>query len=158
LLAAASGELDFARATVRRALAGHAGMHRPFDRGRTLLALGRVERRARQKRAAREALEAALAIFQELGARLWAAQAQAELARIGGRPPADGSLTPAERRVAELVAEGRTNRETASLLMVSEHTVDSHLRHAYRKLGVRSRAELARRFAELADEASERSR
>jgi DNA-binding CsgD family transcriptional regulator len=158
LLAAASGELDLARATIRRALAGHAGMHRPFDRGRTLLALGLVERRARQKRAAREALEAALAIFQELGARRWAAQAQAELARIGGRPPADGGLTPAERRVAELVAEGRTNRETASLLMVSEHTVDSHLRRVYRKLGVRSRAGLAHRFAELADEASVRFR
>jgi DNA-binding CsgD family transcriptional regulator len=61
-------------------------------------------------------------------------------------------------RVAELVAEGRTNRETASLLVVSEHTVDSHLRRVYRKLEVHSRAELARHYAELAQGKPIRSR
>jgi DNA-binding CsgD family transcriptional regulator len=149
LLAAASSDLDLGLATMRRALGAVAGGHRPFDLGRTLLALGSLERRAKQKRAAREAFGGALAIFEELGARLWAARARDELARIGGRALAADGLTPAERRVAELVAEGRTNRETASLLVVSEHTVDSHLRRIYRKLGVRSRAELARRFAQL---------
>jgi DNA-binding CsgD family transcriptional regulator len=147
LLAAASGDADLGRATMRRALAGLGAGRRPFDLGRTLLALGALERRCKQKRAAREALEAALQIFEELGARLWAERARGELARIGGRASAADELTPAERRVAELVAEGRTNRETASLLVVSEHTVDSHLRRVYRKLGVRSRAELAHRFA-----------
>jgi DNA-binding CsgD family transcriptional regulator len=125
-------------------------MQRPFDRARTLLTLGLLERRAKKKRAAREALGAALGIFDELGSRLWAARARAELARIGGRAPAGDGLTPTEQRVAELVAEGRTNRETASLLVVSEHTVDSHLRRVYRKLEVHSRAELARHYAELA--------
>ena len=146
LLAAADGRLEAARESFRGALVEREGSG-PFERGRTLLALGAVERRAKQKRAAREAFEAALAIFEELGARLWADRARGELTRIGGRAPAADELTPAERRVAELVAEGRTNREAASLLVLSEHTIDSHLRRVYRKLGVRSRAELARRFA-----------
>jgi DNA-binding CsgD family transcriptional regulator len=150
LVAAAEGDLERARASMRKALVEHHGHHWPFDRARTLLALGAIERRAKQKRAAREALGAALLIFEQLGARLWAERARGELARIGGRASAADELTPAERRVAELVAEGRTNREAASLLVVSEHTVDSHLRRVYRKLGVRSRAELAHQFAEQA--------
>lgn len=156
LLAAADAELELARSNMRSALEEHEGRHWPFDRGRTLLALGSIERRAKQKRAAREALEGALVIFEDLGARLWAARARADLRHIGGRAPAADALTPAEQRVAELVAEGRTNRETAAALMVSQHTVDSHLRGVYRKLGIRSRTELARRFAQLAQRADGR--
>jgi DNA-binding CsgD family transcriptional regulator len=153
LLATAEGEFAEAREAFQRALAEHEPSPdeqspEAFERGRTLLALGALERRCKQKRAARQALEAALQIFEELGARLWAERARGELARIGGRAPAADELTPAERRVAELVAEGRTNREAASILVVSVHTVDSHLRRVYRKLGVSSRAELAHRFAE----------
>lgn len=148
LLAAAEGEFAAAREAYKRALSEHERSPEAFERGRTLLALGALERRAKQKRAARDALEAAVVIFEELGARLWVERARGELARIGGRAPATDELTPAERRVAELVAEGRTNREAASILVVSVHTVDSHLRRVYRKLGVRSRAELAHRFAE----------
>jgi DNA-binding NarL/FixJ family response regulator len=74
--------------------------------------------------------------------------AKAELARIGGRAPAGDELTPSERRIAELVTEGRTNREVAAILVVSERTVESALTHIYRKLGVRSRTELARRLSE----------
>jgi DNA-binding CsgD family transcriptional regulator len=147
LLAAAEGEFAAGREAFQRALTEHERSPEAFEHGRTLLALGSMERRAKQKRAAREALEGALAIFEDLGARLWAKRARDELARIGGRAPAADELTPAERRVAELIAEGRTNREAASLLVVSEHTVDSHLRRVYRKLGVRSRAQLAHRFA-----------
>jgi DNA-binding CsgD family transcriptional regulator len=157
LVAAANGELEAAREAFRRALAEHERTG-PFERGRTMLALGAFERRSKQKRAARDALEAALAIFDELGAGLWAERVRGELARIGGRAPAGDELTPAERRVAELVAEGRTNREAASLLVLSEHTVDSHLRRVYRKLGVRSRAELAHHFAEHAQNRTGRSR
>ena len=72
-------------------------------------------------------------------------RARDELGRISGRTRVDG-LTPAERRVAELVAEGRTNREVAAALFLGERTVASHLNHIYAKLGVRSRTELALRL------------
>ena len=119
----------------------------PFERARTLLVFGEVRRRAKQKRAAREVLEAALAAFEELGAELWAKRARAELARIGGRVPTGETLTPAERRVAELVAEGRPTKLVAAELFVSVKTVEGHLSRIYAKLSVRSRAELAARFA-----------
>ena len=77
------------------------------------------------------------------GPRLWAERAQAELGRIGGRTREEG-LTAAERRVAALVAEGRTNREVAAALVLGERTVETHLTHIYAKLGVRTRTELAR--------------
>jgi DNA-binding NarL/FixJ family response regulator len=102
-----------------------------------------VRRRARQKRAAREAIEAAISVFEELGAAGWARKGQEELGRIGGRQRAEG-LTPIERQVAELVAEGRTNHEVAGALFLAERTVASHLTRIYSKLGIRSRTELAR--------------
>lgn len=117
----------------------------PFDRARALLLLGSLRRRARQRRAAREALEEARDEFARLGARVWLDRAEAELRSIGGRAPAPDGLTPSERRVAELVAEGQTNREVVAALFLSERTVESHLSNAYRKLGVRSRTELARK-------------
>jgi len=97
----------------------------------------------RQKRAAREAVEKAVAIFEECGAAGWAEKARSELGRIGGRRREEG-LTSAEQRVAALVAEGRTNREVAAALFLGERTVETHLSHIYAKLGVRSRTELAR--------------
>lgn len=147
LLLAARGDAEGGLAWLERALAEHERLPVPFERGRTLLALGQVARRARRKRAAREALEAAVALFEELGARPWAEQARAELARVGGRAPSGRELTPAERRVAELAAEGKTNREIAAVAFVTPKTVEFHLHNAYAKLGVRSRTELARVFA-----------
>jgi DNA-binding CsgD family transcriptional regulator len=114
----------------------------PFERARTLLALGTIHRRAKQRREAREALEGALGTFGGLGARLWAEKARAELAAIGGRPAATGHLTPTEERVARLAAAGRTNREIAEALFLSVRTVETHLSRAYHKAGVRSRTEL----------------
>jgi DNA-binding CsgD family transcriptional regulator len=70
-----------------------------------------------------------------------------ELKRIGGRTPSRGELTEAERRIAGLVAEGGTNREVAAALFLTEHTVGTVLSRIYRKLGMRSRAELANRLA-----------
>ena len=87
--------------------------YRRFDLARTLLAQGETLRRFKRKRAAREAIEAAIAIFDELGAALWSAKARRELARISGRRTAEG-LTETERRVAELVAAGRSNKQVAS--------------------------------------------
>ena len=77
------------------------------------------------------------------GADGWAEQTRVELGSVGGRTRQAG-LTAAERRIADLVAEGRTNREVAAALFIGERTVETHLSHIYAKLGVRSRTELAR--------------
>jgi DNA-binding CsgD family transcriptional regulator len=142
LLAAAAGDLDGALATFERAL----DQPLPFERARALLAYGAALRRAKRKRDARRALEEALSEFERLGAALLAGRAKAELARIGGRSAADG-LTPTERRVAELVAEGRSNKEVAAALFVTVKTVEANLSRIYAKLGVSSRTALTRRLA-----------
>jgi len=144
LVASAQGRVDHAAFLLQQAVAQHQEVGDPFGGARALLALGIVRRRARQKRGAREAIEAALAGFEQLGAATWVEKAQSELGRIGGRTRQEG-LTAAERRVAALVAEGRTNREVAAALFLTERTVASHLTHVYAKLGIRSRVELARR-------------
>ena len=104
--------------------------------------LGARHRRGRQWGAARAALDDALAALEALGAPLWAAKARAELARVGGRAPADGALTPTEQQIAELIAAGRTYQEAADALFISPKTVQWNLSKVYRKLGIRSRAEL----------------
>jgi DNA-binding CsgD family transcriptional regulator len=146
LLLAARGDLVGARAGFERALVEHARTQDPFQHARTLLAQGVTQRRAKQRGAARLSLEQALAVFERLGAPPWADKATSELARIGGRTSARVELTEAERRIASLVAEGRTNREVAAALFVTEHTVEGALTRVYRKLGVRSRTELAHRL------------
>jgi DNA-binding CsgD family transcriptional regulator len=143
LLREADGNLAGAREALDGAVAEHARMRCPFEHGRTLLALGSVRRRAREKRAAREALEEASRAFDSLGASLWAARAREELARISGRRPASSELTTTEARLAALVAEGLANKEIAVALHMSVHTVEAHLTRIYRKLGIRSRAALA---------------
>jgi DNA-binding CsgD family transcriptional regulator len=145
LVAAARGDVDLASSELERAVAQHDAVGDPFGRARALLALGVVRRRARQKRPASEAIRAALDGFEQLGAATWVEKARAELGSIGGRRREEG-LTAAERRVAALVAEGRTNREVAAALFLGERTVASHLTHIYAKLGVRSRTELARKL------------
>jgi DNA-binding CsgD family transcriptional regulator len=96
---------------------------------------------------AAEWLRQALELFEQAGARLWAQRARAELGRVGVRPAAPGQLTACERRVAELAAYGRTNRQVAAQLFISPKTVEANLARAYRKLGIRSRAELGARLA-----------
>jgi DNA-binding NarL/FixJ family response regulator len=129
----------------------------PLERGRTLLCLGTVRRQAQRKRSAGEALEQALAIFEALGARLWAEKARAELKRIGGRPRPSNELTATERRVAELAARDRSNKEIAAELFMGVSTVEAHLSRVYRKLGIRSRTGLAARIAPPRDEAAQAS-
>jgi DNA-binding CsgD family transcriptional regulator len=146
LLAGARGDVDTAVAELQHAVALHERVPIPLDLARTRLAYGSALRRSRQKAAAREALEAAYDGFDELGARAWAARAQAELGRVGGRPPSSGALTPTERRVAELVAQGLQTKQVAGRLFVSPKTVEGHLTRIYGKLGVGSRTELARRL------------
>jgi len=144
LVAAARGDVESGGALLAQAVVEHAAVGDPFGRARALLALGTVRRRTRQKRSAREAIEAAVDGFEAIGAVGWTAKARAEIGSIGGRVRVEG-LTAAERRVVSLAAEGRTNREIAAALFLGERTVASHLTHVYAKLGVRSRTELARK-------------
>jgi DNA-binding CsgD family transcriptional regulator len=124
----------------------------PFERARTLLAFGRRLHRARRRAEARDRLRAALDGFERLGADAWAGQAGAELRAAGARrrPSPDGdALTPQERRVAEAVRRGASNRAIAADLFLSPKTVEFHLHQIYRKLGVHSRTQL---IAALADQ------
>jgi DNA-binding CsgD family transcriptional regulator len=141
-LAAIDGDFDGARSACDQALSEHARLPMPFELGRTLLVKGMIERRAKQKAAARQTLDQALGIFEHLGAPLWAGKVRQELSKIAARGPVAG-LTETESRVAALVARGRTNREIASAMFVTENTVQTHVRHIFQKLGVRSRTELA---------------
>ena len=152
LLAAADGNLVEASRAVQRSLLELEDGRYPLELGRTLLALGSIERQATHKRAARDALLRAVAIFEQLGAPLWAGKARSELTRISGRRPADDGLSESEQRIATLAGEGRSNKEIAAALYLSVRTVETHLTHIYRKLGVRSRAELAARGAAKAGE------
>jgi DNA-binding NarL/FixJ family response regulator len=121
----------------------------PFELGRTLLLEGRLRRRANQKRAAAEALRRALELFAQLGAPTWLEQASAELARVGLRHRSPDELTATELHVAQLAAAGLTNREVAKAAFMSPKTVEANLARVYRKLGIRSRAELGARMHEL---------
>ena len=137
---AAAGELAQAAAAYR-------ALGLDFDGARSLLLLGRVQRRHKKRAAARQSLEQARSAFEQLGCPGWVDAASAELGRISGRRAApSGGLTPSERRVAELVAGGLSNKEVAAQLYVSVHTVETQLSSAYAKLGVRSRTQLARRL------------
>ena len=146
LLTAANGDLDGALADLRFAIDAHDGVQQPFELARTLLVVGDVRRRAKQKRPARESLEQAVTIFDGLGTRIWSARARASLARISGRTASADELTETERQIARLAAEGKTNREVAEALFVSQKTVEANLSRAYRKLGIRSRRQLAARL------------
>jgi DNA-binding CsgD family transcriptional regulator len=154
LLRATHGDLDGALVAVNAAQRHHDQVDIPFDRGRTLLVLGQIRRRRKERSLARDAFAESLATFERLGAGLWAERARAELAHTGiRRPAATDQLTDGERRVAELAAAGRTNREVAAALFMSPKTVEAHLARAYQKLGITSRAELGAVIGRLRDEA-----
>ena len=140
------GNLAAALASIERALAAHEGLPDPFERARTQLVQGAILRKARKKGEAKVVLEEALASFEALGTPLWAEHARDEISRLGLRRSAPGDLTEAEAKVAELAAAGRTNREVAAELFLSVKTVEANLSRIYRKLGVRSRTELASRL------------
>lgn len=147
LLLSARGDVEGALAAFEQALVEHDRTTDPFQRARTLLARGRTQRRAKKRAAAHATLEDARTQFERLDAPLWIEQTRVELSRIGGRAPSRDDLTEAERRIAALVAEGRTNREVAAALFLTVRSVETALTRIYRKLGVRSRSELAKRYA-----------
>jgi DNA-binding CsgD family transcriptional regulator len=157
LVLAAEGDLHGALETLETALRVHRRIPVPFEHARTLLVLGVCQRRTKRWAAARRSLQQALDMFRRLGASLWAERAEKELGRIGGRAGSPLELTETEWRVASLVAEGLSNRQVADRLFVSVRTVEGHLSGVYRKLGVRSRTELARELRSSTD-ADARSR
>jgi class 3 adenylate cyclase/ATP/maltotriose-dependent transcriptional regulator MalT len=144
LVLAAGGDLEAALAALDE-LDLEAAARLPFDLAWTLLVRGRLHRRAKQKRAAADALRRSLEIFERLGAPAWVDQSRAELDRVGLRRSRE-ELTATELRVAELAAAGLTNREVASRAFMSPKTVEANLARIYRKLGIRSRAELGARI------------
>jgi DNA-binding CsgD family transcriptional regulator len=145
MVADTRGDETTAVAAFERALRQHDMQERPLDRARTLLAYGTLHRRQRRKSRARELLESALELFDAAGAAQWAERSSIELGRIGGRRAAPaGAFSATESEIARLVAAGRTNREVAAALHLSARTVEWNLSKLYRKLGVRSRTELAR--------------
>jgi DNA-binding CsgD family transcriptional regulator len=145
-LAGSTYDEDYA-AELEATAASYGDLGLRFDRARSLLSLGRAERRLRKWAAARRSLELAAQAFDEIGSTGWAERTRSELARISARRPAGkGELTPTERRVVELAAAGRSNKEIAQALFVTVHTVEGHLSHAYAKLGIHSRTQLAHRL------------
>jgi DNA-binding CsgD family transcriptional regulator len=149
LVAASRGDVERALAAAEQAMERHEQLPMPFERARTLLVKGVIERRARRRGQAKTSFEHARGTFEQIGARLWAERAGAELERVGLRRTSREELTEGERRVAELAAQGRTNREVAAALFMSPKTVEANLARAYRKLGISSRAELGAHIAEL---------
>lgn len=146
MIDAANGDVASAVASAQRANAEYDRLPMPFEKARTQLVLGQLLHRQRAKDAATSMLGEALATFDALGSPLWADRARAELARVR----ADGrrrELTAAETRVARLVTNGMTNREVAAALLISPKTVEANLARVYRKLGIRTRAELGTRMA-----------
>jgi ATP/maltotriose-dependent transcriptional regulator MalT len=151
LIAAATGDLDEAARAAEQSIEHLEPASQPFETARTCLVLGQIRRRAKQKRLARGSLERARDTFSTLGARLWTERAQAELRRIGGRPPTPFELTETEASIASLVARGFTNREAAAALFMSAGTVQANLKRIYQKLSVRSRTELAAKLGRSAE-------
>ena len=143
LTLAARGELDAAAEALEQALAEHERCPMPFEHARTLLAQGRVQRRLKRKRQARLALEEARELFARVGADIWLARVDDELGRVAVRR-APEELSPTELRIARLAADGLSNRAIAEQVFVSVKTVESNLKRAYSKLGISSRAQLAR--------------
>jgi DNA-binding CsgD family transcriptional regulator len=147
LLEAVRGDFPTALTSLKAAQGVASDTGDPFELARTQLALATVQRRSKHWADARRLLLEALQTLERLGALLWVARAREELSRVPGRKPAGTTLTPTERRVAELVAEGRSNKEVASALFVTVKAVEANLSRVYEKLAVRTRSELAHRFA-----------
>lgn len=145
VLKAVQGDLDGAIESAEEAMLQHDQLPMPFERARTQLLLGQLQRRRRRTRAAYDNLGEAARIFNEIGSPLWAARAERELERLSTRS-AGAELTDSEWRVAELAASGLSNKQIAADLYLAVKTVEMYLSNTYRKLGIRSRTQLADRL------------
>ncbi len=148
MLLAARGDVIAASRAVEQAMAEHDRLPMPFERARTQLLAGQLQRRQRQKDQAATTLREALKTFEDLNTPLWADRARDELARADVGTRRMSNLSPSEQRVAELAASGMTNRDVAAALFISPKTVESNLARIYRKLGIHSRAELGRHMGQ----------
>lgn len=148
VLAVAQGDLDAGATAGEDAVKRWRALEMPIELARALLVLGKVRRRRGERRRAHAALVEAIAIFERHGAILWVARATEELQRIPIRRGAPADLTATEEQVAALAGAGRTNREIARSLFMSEKTVEANLTRIYQKLGIRSRAGLGVRLLE----------
>jgi DNA-binding NarL/FixJ family response regulator len=146
LVAAQAGDLDAAAQSARAAVAAHAASPLRVEEARSLLALGRIERRRKARRQSRTALNRARQLAEAAGHQPLQAQIERELPRVAAAQSGTG-LTATEQRVADLIASGTTNRDAAAALFVSTRTVETHVASICRKLGVRTRAELANKLS-----------
>ncbi|MGE2834756.1 helix-turn-helix transcriptional regulator [Mycobacterium sp. SMC-4] len=152
MVLAAAGDVAAAEQSVRQAMAEHDSLPMPFERARTQLVLGQLQRRLRRKSAAATTLTDALHTFQRLGTPLWAQRAQAELSRtVVASSDGTGGLSETEQRVADLAASGATNRDIAAAMFITTKTVEHYLTKVYRKLDISSRAELGRTMDRIRD-------
>jgi ATP/maltotriose-dependent transcriptional regulator MalT len=150
----AEGLRDADGGALLAAVEAYTGSPRPLARACAMEDAGRAENQAGGRRAARQLLGEALALYERCGATADAARVQSELRNFGGRSKAASgqtrarsgwaALTRSELPVVRLIASGLTNREVAAHMFLSPHTVDSHLRHAFTKLDVSSRVQLTR--------------
>jgi DNA-binding CsgD family transcriptional regulator len=145
---ATGGDLGAALASLDGVLEQHAALPMPFEHARTLLLLGILHRRRKEKRLADERLRDAFATFERVGNPVWADRARAELARVGRRPTAPDALTETERRVAELAAAGLSARQIAERAFLTPKTVSNVLGRVYAKLDIHTRAELGARMGQ----------
>ncbi|WP_101950806.1 AAA family ATPase [Mycobacterium sp. 3519A] len=144
MMLAAQGEVEAAEQAARQALTEFGRLPMPFERARTQLLLGQLQRRRRQKMATEATLGEALRTFEQMGSALWVQRAHAELERANVGPTRGADLTPSERRVAELAGAGMTTADVAARLCVSPKTVEANLTRIYRKFDIHTRAELGR--------------
>jgi DNA-binding CsgD family transcriptional regulator len=144
-----AADVDEVCALFEASLRHHAAANRPFDRARVQLAYGQFLRRTQRRVDARGHLREALATFEDLQAAPFADRAAEELRATGETarkrdPSTLLTLTPMERKIAELVRQGLTNKDVAAQCWVSPRTVAFHLRNVFAKLAITSRGELAR--------------
>jgi len=147
---AAQGDVKAATRMAQQAMAEHDRLPMPFECARTQLLLGQLQRWQGLKEAKTVTLGEALRAFEYMGTPLWAKRARDELAATKSGPTQHVPLTPSEQCVAELAASDMTNRDVAAALSISLKTVEANLTRIYRKLGIRSRAELGERMSQLA--------